>query len=236
MRYYKASNSAEIPTFAKFKLQCLHDSFLRLRDGVEVLEYGAGPVVLSAISASTKASEIVLADYCDKNLISLHQWLCRDSEAFDWTPYFSYVVQTLEGNDDKVVHERQNQVRKLVKAVIRCDITQDVPIEQDYYKEYDVVVCSLVLEGASSTHDEYCSNVAKLGKLVKPGGNILYYGIENKNGFYTVGDSNFPNLHVSPAFCLSAFENAGFNSLSVRHAPVCDPNHLFWYIQGTRNS
>ena len=87
--------------------------------------------------------------------------------------------------------ERQELVRKLVKAVVHSDITQDAPIERGYDQLYDVVIVSLVLEGTSDSIDGYASNASKLGKLVKPGGLILIYGVENKRGFYVVGDESF---------------------------------------------
>ena len=67
-------------------LQCLHESFQSVPNGVKVLDFGAGPVMLSTISAATKASEIVLADYSEANLASLRQWLQNDLQAFDWSP------------------------------------------------------------------------------------------------------------------------------------------------------
>ena len=140
------------------KLQCLHESFLNTQAGVKVLDYGAGPVIASTISAATKASEIILADYIEHNCFSLRQWLNCDPQAFDWSPYISYVVETLEEKNDLDGKVRQQQVRGLVKAVVHCDITQDPPIEEGHNQLYDVVMCSLVVEGASSTEDDYCSN------------------------------------------------------------------------------
>ena len=204
-------------------------------DGVRVLDYGAGPVIVFAISAATKASEIVLADYTEENLGFLRQWLGNDPDAFDWSPYFQYIVQELEGKEEKEVKERQDQVRKLVKAVVHCDITRDPPIEKGYDGLYDVVMCSLVMEGASSTTDEYCSNVARLARLVKPGGSIFYYGVENKTGFYSIGDRNFQNVHVPEELALKAFREAGFDNITLKLGQdATDPNIAFRFISGTR--
>ena len=82
-----------------------------------------------------------------------------------------------------MVKERESKVRQLVKAVVHCDVTKDPPIEQGYDTLYDVVICSLVLEGASSSPEEYKSNFIHLSSLVKPGGSLLLYGVENQVGF-----------------------------------------------------
>ena len=50
-----------------------------------------------------------------------------------------------------------------MKGIVHCDITQDPPIEPGYEGSYDIVVCSLVMEGASDTDEEYYANIARLG-------------------------------------------------------------------------
>ena len=77
--------------------------------------------------------------------------------------------------------------KKLSRAVVHCDITNDPPIERGYEQPYDVVMCTLVMEGASTNCDEYCAHIAQLGKVVKPGGKVFYHGVENKVGYYTIG-------------------------------------------------
>ena len=70
----------------KHTLRCYHEAFQTIPHGVTVLDYGAGPVIMSTISAATKASEIVLSDYTDSNRIALRQWLDGERAAFDWSP------------------------------------------------------------------------------------------------------------------------------------------------------
>ena len=234
LKFFEANRSSDIPPYQQFKLRCFYEAFLAVPEGVSVLDYGAGPTIAFSISAATKASHIVFSDYTEPNRSFLRQWLSGDCKTFDWSPYFSYVVQELEGKGEKEARERQELVRKLSRAVVHCDITNDPPIERGYEQPYDVVMCTLVMEGASTNCDEYCANIAQLGKLVKPGGKVFYNGVENKVGYYTIGNKNFPNIHVDHEFSLSAFERAGFKNLTMTHAPIFDPNHLFWFIQGTK--
>ena len=80
-------------------LRCYHEAFQSLpsSSNLKVLDYGSGPVIVATISAATKASEIVLSDYLDKNRKALQQWLDGDCAAFDWSPHFRFVVRDLEG-------------------------------------------------------------------------------------------------------------------------------------------
>ena len=77
-------------------LRCFHDVFQSLPQGIKVLDYGSGPSILATISAASKASEIVLSDYTERNRDAINQWLKKDAEAVDWSPHFSYVVEKLE--------------------------------------------------------------------------------------------------------------------------------------------
>ena len=229
-------SSAGTSVFAQHTLRCYHEAFKSLPNGLKILDYGSGPVMLATISAATKASEIVLSDYTESNRKALRQWLDADPAAFDWSPHFGYVLRELEGKGEKEIAERQEQVRRLVKAVVHCDVTQEPPIERGYDQLYDVVISSLVMESAARNHEEYVANISRLATLVKPGGVILYYGVENKQGYYSVGDSKFSNVHAIAEFATSAFRDAGFCNLTVeKFSPSSEPNKVFRFIKGTRN-
>ena len=51
----------------QYFLRCYHNAFQSLPQGSKVLDYGSGPSILATISAATKASEIVLSAYTEKN-------------------------------------------------------------------------------------------------------------------------------------------------------------------------
>ena len=202
--------------------------------GVKVLDYGSGPVILCSISAAAKASEIVLAEYTENNRKCLRQWLNSEPDAFDWSPHFDYVVQDLEGKGENEARNREDQLKKISKNVVHCDITQSPPIESGFDVLYDVVICCLVLEASASTQDEYYECLKRLATLIKPGGSIFYYGAENRAGYYTVGDRSFPTVCVSEQMALEAFKNAGFSDITINRAPEFEPDKSFRFIRGTR--
>ena len=228
--YYK-----DFSPFVKHRVQCLHESFQTVPCGVKVLDYGSGPVMLCTISAAAKASEIVLADYTENNRKCLRQWLNSEPDAFDWSPHFNYVVQDLEGKGEKEAREREDQVKKIAKNVVHCDITQNPPIERGFDVLYDVVISCLALEAAGATQDEFFVFLKHLGTLIKPGGSIFYYGVEGDEAIhYTVGDRNFPSVCVSQEKALRAFENAGFGNITIDPTPKFDQDYSFMFISGIR--
>ena len=203
----------------RHRLRCFHDTFSILPPNLEVLDYGSGPCLVGTISAATKASKIILSDYSDVNCRTLRQWLIKDPTSFDWSPHFSYVVQELEGKKEQEVSKRQDLVRSLVDNVVHCDITKDPPIEQGYNNLYDVVISSFVLEVVAQTIDEYGLLVSRLGKLVKPGGLLLIYGVEHRN-FYTVGNVTFWEISINADNTVAAMKDAGFNNIHVEKATL----------------
>ena len=101
-------------------------------------------------------------------------WLDRDPKAPNWKPFFEYVVQELEGKSKEEAEMRQEELRRVVKVVIRCDIIKDPPIDPAYCGPYyDVVFSSLCLEAACTSLEEYAEGVCKLAKYIKSGGKLL---------------------------------------------------------------
>ena len=200
-----------------FALRCCHEVFQSLPGGLSVLDYGSGPSVYFAISAAAKASEIILAEYTESNRKMLHQWLEKHPDAYDWSPYFSHVVQVLEEKGEEEIEERQDLVRQLVKDVVSCDIFQDPPIQRGYDRQYDVVMSSMCISSTSRTQEEYLQAHKKLGKLVKPGGIMMMYGAEIEEcdtGMYAVGNATFLSFGTSREFAIKAFRDAGFTDVS----------------------
>ena len=196
-------------------LRCYHDTFQSLPSGLRVLDYGTGPAIVTTISAATKASYIVLSDYAEQNRVAVREWLEKKEGSFDWSPYFCLVVNEMEGKDAEEVQKRQDQIRRLVKAVVHCDLTQDPPIDERYNEEYDVVISSLVLEVVSQSSEDYKTNIKKLAKLVKLGGSLFLYGAESiGSGFYLAGDQKFKAFSVSKAHAIEAMTEAGFSNIS----------------------
>ena len=219
--YLKVYYGKEYKNIRYFVLRCCHEVFQSLPGGLSVLDFGSGPSPYLAISAAAKASEIVQAEYTESNRKMLRQWLEKDSDAYDWSPYFSHVVQVLEEKAAKEVEARQNLVRQLVKDVVCCDILQDPPIQSGYNKQYDVVMSSFCICSATRTEEEFLQAYKRLGKLVKPGGVLMTSGIETEEcdtGAYYVGNARFLSFGVTREFRVKVIREAGFTDISIEKA------------------
>ena len=182
---------------------------------LKVLDYGCGPVIAHVISAAgIPATEIVLAEFTNGCREAVQLWLDKDPSAWDWTPYIKYVVQTLEGNKDECeITQREENLRKSIKAVVPCDVRQDPPIAEGFAgPQYDIVMSILCLGGACETKGDYKDAIKKLISLVKPGGYLLLFcGLKTTEcyGRYHIGGNKFILLGVSLEFVLESLREGG---------------------------
>ena len=184
---------------------------------LRVLDYGCGPVVAYDISAAGLNAEIVLAEYGTKCRSALNEWLNRSPTAWDWSPYIKYVVQNVEGKDETEATEREESLRKAIKAVVACDITKDPPIAEGHEGPYDVVMSMLCIENGCLTQEEYKAAVKRIATLVKRGGSLLLYSsVRNRGehdqtpGYYYVGETKHIQVALPLKFVLKTLEENGF--------------------------
>ena len=208
--------------FSDFLLKCLVRHYNTImssaaQDSLKILDYGCGPSIPYSISAAPKASEIVLADYAQPNRECLQKWLARDPSAIDWSPYFKYVVQTLEGGSDEEATQREEVLRKKIKAVVPCNISKDQIIEDGYQIEaaYDVVSCFLCLECGCKDNDSYKRAIKNLTSKLKDGGYLLLYHTQINSNVqsYRINKTIYRDIALKKEFVLDTLKE---NGLSVR--------------------
>ena len=198
---YLDKQYGKVNAFHRHSLKHVHEfykSYGSPPTGLKVLDFGAGPVIVYEISASLCASEIGLAEYVDKTREVLQMWLDRDPNGPNWSPFFERVVRELEGKSKEEAAKREEELRKVVKAVIPCDIHKDPPVEPAYHGPYDVIFTGYCLESACNSLEELSGAVSKLAKLLKPGGRLVIVTMEGPGdtNFYMLGDKKFITLSV----------------------------------------
>ena len=200
---------------------------------LKVLDYGCGPVLAYDISAAGANAEIVLAEYDEKYLNTLQDWFNHSPSAWDWTPYIKRVVCDLEGRDESEVQKREVILRKAIKAIVSCDITQDLPIAEGYEGPYDVVMSMLCIENACLTRNEYKAAVRRIATLVKKGGNLLLYlSVRNREenddtpGYYYSGDERHIQVALPLEFVLMTLKESGFSVVETNQLPEKESDAL----------
>ena len=213
----------EVDAFHRHSFKRIHDFYKSCGSptGLKVLEFGAGPVIAYVISASLYASEIVLSEYMETNRKVLQMWLDRDPNAPNWSPFFEYVVQELEGKSKEEAAKREEELRQVIKAVIPCDIHKDPPVEPAYCGPYDVIFTSFCLESACNSLEEFSEAVSKLAKLLKTGGKLVIISMEGSGDtfFYMVGDKKFITLSIREESLKTILQQNGFCEITIECRP-----------------
>ena len=202
-------------------LRGFHKAFESLTgSSLKILDYGCGPVIQNSISAAAHASEIVFCDVAGPNLEAIQKWLKNDPAAFDWTPHFDYVVQTLEGKGEKEARGREAKLRAVAKGPVHCDIYGEPVIEKGYEGPYDVVIDDGCLQAACTSSESYKENLAKLASLTKSGGTLMHWGLnismERSTVVYSVGNEDLNCLCITKEFIAEALREAGFSELQTQ--------------------
>ena len=188
---------------------------LETRSNQKILDYGCGPSVPYSISAMARASEIVLAEYTEKNREHIKKWLVGDPAAHDWSPYFKYVVETLEGKSKEEAIQREKDFRRKAR-VISCDINKECFIEEEN-GSYDTVMSFLCLESGCRDADTFKAGMKKLVSLVKDGGHLLLYTTRRENrafGYYTVDGIKFFSLGLKRDFLIETIKQSGLRIIA----------------------
>ena len=220
LQMYWPGNPPLFRLFVLKQLHTLYQSYKSTDEQLKILDIGTGPVIAYTISAAPYASEIILSEYTESNRKALLQWLKNDSKSHDWIPYFKHVVVDLEGKSEEEVPVRMELVRKVIKAVVPCDVNSDSPIPAEYVDKYNIVTAFLCLVCACATEEDYDAAVVRLHALLKPGGTIVLFSVERKPSTptassYPVGSHKFFDLHLSREFISKSLERAGFSDVNV---------------------
>ena len=206
-------------------LKLLHNIFQSYGStpaGLKVLEFGCGPVPIYQCSSPLHASEIVFAEYSERNRNTLQIWLNNDPNAPDFTALFKYVVQDLEGKGEDETVKRQNDLRRLVKGVIPCDIVHDPPLlVSGYGGPYDIIFSSLCLSCACTTLEEYSQAIGRLTKYLKSGGKLILQDVLAPGDchYFSIGSEKFYSLSMTHKFVNSALSENGYKDISITVQP-----------------
>ena len=138
----------------------------------------------------------------------------------------------------KSAKEREELMRKVVKAVVHCDLTHDPLIQKGYDEVYDVVMSLLAIDTVPKTDDEFVTLLCRVGNLVKLGGTILLYFAENVSEYY-VGDAKFYSFTVTVETAVTALAKAGFKDIETSDKyysrfPHEKQDYTFFFLKAIR--
>ena len=204
----------------EFLLDRLHEFFSRIEGSdLKLLDYGSGPTISHHISSTSKANEIILAEYAKPNRDFVEKWLV-DPSTYDWSLHFKRVVCKREKRPEQDIIKREYEVRSKIKAIVPCDITKETFIAKGFEGPYDIVVSFLCLENVAASTDEYQMYLERLLSLVSDNGYFILFKFTRERtciGYYQFGGKKYRCLYVTDMFLFSILQSAGLTDISIQH-------------------
>ena len=198
-----------------FATKCCHEFWSKLpRNNLRVLNFGGGPTISDLISAAPCVEEIVFAEYTEKNRQAVEKWQKNLPESPDWSPFFKFIVEKLEGNSSEEVTNRESELRKKIRHILPCDIEWEDPVKWPstwgpQSATFDVVTTSFCLEVCAKSYEGYRQAIAKLKRYLKPNGHIVLFGSLGES-YYIVGQERFRSFTLSKNFIVETLASEGF--------------------------
>ena len=182
-----------------------------------LLEVGGGPCIYPLISAAPYVSEIYHSDYVKAFRDEVLMWKNKDPNAYDWSPYFKHIVQTLEGQTNpEAVAEQQEKLRSLLK-VVPCDLKADVVVPA-IKRPVNIISSNYCLESSFNSL-EYSAAVKKIYDMLVPKGFFVSQALLENTWFNLVDVRHLTSISLSLQEIQKRYEETGFE---VVHAEMYD--------------
>ncbi|MEE6514811.1 hypothetical protein FKM82_023182, partial [Ascaphus truei] len=150
---------------------------------------------------------IIVIEFNEPNIQEFEKWLKKDPGAADWS-YAAKALCELEGNREEW-QVKEDKVRRVVKPVVKWDVTKDNPLDPVVLPQVDCVLSAWVLNVVSRDKDAYRSNLKKIASLLSIGGHLLLFGAFNMT-YYKIGEHRFFSLSYDETFLREALRDAGY--------------------------
>uniref|UniRef100_A0A8C5R7V6 Nicotinamide N-methyltransferase n=1 Tax=Leptobrachium leishanense TaxID=445787 RepID=A0A8C5R7V6_9ANUR len=175
--------------------------------GDTLIDMSAGPSVFQLFPICTYFKDITILEYNVSCLREKQKWLHKEPDAYDWS-HASEIVAKLEGCSDKW-EEREEDLRKRVKQILKCDFTEENPTHPVILQKVDCVFNLYMVGHISKDLDTYRCNLVIISKMLKLGGRLILVG-----GFgashYTVGAHKYHILNFHDEDLRKIIKDCGF--------------------------
>jgi hypothetical protein len=187
-----------------------------------VLEFGGGPCLWSSLLLAQYFNKIWFCDYTPSNLRCVQDWLDEKSNAFNWKPFFNYVLDMKQGHHDNEI-EYETKLFSALKngQIFRCDVNGknslfiDDSVRDNNQQQFDMIYSSCCLESACSSYDIFRQTIRRFSDILKPEGLLLICAYRNSTSYVFNGDK-FTDLPLTEEIIRTTFVETGYLT-----EPIC---------------
>ena len=187
-----------------------------------VLEFGGGPCLWASLLLAQYFDEIWFCDFAPSNLKCVHDWLDKQPNAFDWKPFFNYVLDIKQGHHNNEI-EYETKLRSTLNngKIFRCDVNGENSLFIDYsisnndQEQFDMIYSCCCLESACSSYDIFRRTICRFSNILKSGGILIICSFRNATS-YTFNDDTYTDLPLNEEIITTAFIDTGYLT-----KPIC---------------
>ncbi len=219
-----------------FQMSCFHEFYELFHSrwdasSARLLELGGGPSIYPLISACPHVSEIVFSDHTASLLQEVQLWKDKDPKAHDWSDFFRYQVNKLEGKaGEEVVVEREKLLRERITSLEHCDLTKPKVVDQQL-GTFDIVSTSICIESVANTIEEFELFLRRIANVIKLRGHIVMV-VSIGMSWYSVSGEMFKHLAMTLESTRTSLENTGFVVEMERYYPLEEYRKALYVDQG----
>lgn len=212
-RAYLTEYYGEVQHDEQVTMRFLAEAAAFVGDVPVLLEFGCGPTVHHLLPFATRAGELHVADYLERNLDAVRGWVEGYDDAWDWTAFVDVALRNELGRPphDWEVREREAATRERITVFHRADARRRHPLA-GRPRRYPAVLCCFCPDSMTDDIDEWRRCTENVASLVSPGGWLVLTALAGASS-YRVGDVEFPSPGVTIDDLAGVLRSAGFSGL-----------------------
>lgn len=129
-------------------------------------------------------------------------------------------------------------MRRAVKQVLKCDVTQSQPLGAVSLPPADCLLSTLCLDAACPDLPAYRTALRNLSSLLKPGGYLVIVDAL-RSSYYMIGEQRFSSLCLGREAVEASVREAGytikqFEVISQSYSPTTADNEGIFFLVGQK--
>ena len=134
--------------------------------------------------------------------------------------------------------EKEEKLRRAVKQVLKCDVTQSQPLGAVSLPPADCLLSTLCLDAACPDLPAYRTALRNLSSLLKPGGYLVIVDAL-RSSYYMIGEQRFSSLCLGREAVEASVREAGytikqFEVISQSYSPTTADNEGIFFLVGQK--
>ena len=210
---YLADYYTEVQPDERITLDFLVEAAAYIGDVPLLLEFGCGPTVHHLLPFGTRAAEIQVVDYLQRNLDAVRAWVENDDGAWDWSAFAAWILRTENGREPTAweVRGREWATRERITRLGLADARRSRTLTAGMAR-FPAVLCCFCPDSITDDIDDWRRCTRNVAALVEPGGWLVLTALGQADS-YRVGNRRFPSAGVTDADIADVLDEAGFSRL-----------------------